>query len=357
MNRLGVWALFMVQYQLKLKLTPRQERQLTHWLRHLGAIWNWAIKKIENDAQRSIYYTSLGFRNLLNGHGAKIGISQDAICGTLGTAYGSWQRCFKRQARKPRFKGRRNRLNSIAFAHGTRILDGRILIPLIGRVRFHKQHIPEGHIGQFRLVKRASGWYACLFIQAEPSTIPRIATEQIGIDPGFDHLLTLSTGEKIAHPRELEQSAQRLAQAQRGINRKAVARVHERIVNRRKDRNHKLSRRLISENSLIVMSADNHSSIARRFGKSVTSSSHYQLRQMLASKASRTDGCEYVEVPSKHSTMRCSDCGELSGPTGLRSLAVRLWVCPCGAEHDRDVNAAINTLIAGAGIALERKVA
>lgn len=37
------------------------------------------------------------------------------------------------------------------------------------------------------------------------------------------------------------------------------------------------------------------------------------------------------------------------------SLKVRQWTCAqCGAEHDRDVNAAINTLIAGAGLAHER---
>jgi transposase len=35
-------------------------------------------------------------------------------------------------------------------------------------------------------------------------------------------------------------------------------------------------------------------------------------------------------------------------------LSVRQWECSaCGAHHDRDVNAAINTLIVGAGMALE----
>lgn len=42
-----------------------------------------------------------------------------------------------------------------------------------------------------------------------------------------------------------------------------------------------------------------------------------------------------------------------SGPTGLAGLSVRQWRCPCGAEHDRDVNAARNTLFAAAGCAVE----
>lgn len=342
-----------VQCQLKLKLSARQERQLNHWLRHLTSVWNWAIRKIEQDAQGSVYYTSLGFRNLLNGHGKKIGVPQDAICGTLGTAYESWRLCFKKIARKPRLKGRRNRLNSIAFAHGTKIENSRLNILCLGRIRFHKQEVPEGHIGQFRLIKRASGWYACLFIQTDANTIPRVSSGEVGIDPGFNDLLTLSTGEKVAHPRELEASALRLAQSQRGNNRKLANRIQERIANQRKDRNHKLTRRLVSENVVIRFSKDNIKGIAKRFGKSVQSSGHYQMRQMFSYK-SPTSGTEYDEPDSKKSTITCSACGALSGPRGLAGLKVRHWTCGCGAEHDRDINSAVNALNAAPGAGVER---
>jgi transposase len=114
---------------------------------------------------------------------------------------------------------------------------------------------------------------------------------------------------------------------------------------------------LVAENQFIAFSKDNHSIIRKRFGKSVASSGHAQLRQMLSYKSKcRTDGLGvYVEVDSRNSTKTCSACGALSGPTGLSGLKVRQWTCAhCGAEHDRDVNAAINTLIAGAGLAHER---
>lgn len=115
------------------------------------------------------------------------------------------------------------------------------------------------------------------------------------------------------------------------------------------DRNHKLSLRLVQENTLIAFSKDNHRGVAKRFGKSVASAGHAQLRAMLAYK-SLTGGTQYIEVASRNSTKTCSSCGCLSGPTGLAGLAVRDWRCPaCGAEHDRDTNAAINTLILGLG--------
>lgn len=346
----------MIQCQIKLKLTPRQERGLDHWLRHLTAVWNWSIKKIENDGRDGIYYTPKAFQNILNGHSKKMGIPHDAISGTLDTAYAAWRRCFRSLARKPKLKGRRNRLNSIAFAHGTKIKDGRVLVPLLGRVRFHKQSVPEGHIGQFRLLKRASGWHACLFIQTESEAIERVANDRIGIDPGFSSLLTISTGEKVDHPHELQASAIRLAQAQRGRGRRLTARIQERITNQRKDRNHKLSRRLVSENLFIAFSKDNIRGISKRFGKSVASSGHGQLRSMLAYK-SRAGGTLYVEPESRKSTITCSTCGAETGPRGLAGLSVRLWTCEaCGSRHDRDINAALNTLKAALGASVERLV-
>lgn len=329
---------------------------MLRWIYHLTSVWNWAIRKIELDARDGYYYPERAFKGLLAGHGQKLGIPAHVLQGTLSTAWRSWDRTFKKLARKPRLKGRRNRLNSIPFPDPIRVPAGnRIALLGVRSVRFHRQQLPDARIKCGRILKRASGWYLCLFIDAQPNAIPRTANGHIGIDPGFKHLLSFSTGEKVKHPRELEASATRLAQAQRGNTRGLAARIQERIANQRKDRNHKLSHRLVSENVLIAFSADRHSAIARRFGKSVASSGHHQLRPMLSYKASRTGDTIYVEPDSRNSTRTCSTCGGLTGPTGLAGLKVREWDCgACGAHHDRDTNAAINVLIAGAGLAHER---
>jgi IS605 OrfB family transposase len=172
-------------------------------------------------------------------------------------------------------------------------------------------------------------------------------------------LLTLSTGEKILHPKELEKLEARLGQAQRGKRKKLAARIHERIANQRRQRNHQLSRRLVSENAVIVFSKDKIKDIAQRvprtahFGKHVASAAHYQLRSMLSYKC-RSGGRTYIEVDGRDSTMTCSNCGGLTGPpSDLGGLAVRRWRCKdCGSLHDRDVNAAINTLLVGVGATL-----
>jgi transposase len=339
----------MLQTQLKLKLNYAQEAQLTEWLWMLTGVHNFAVRKIEQDAQGGIYYSSMGFQNLLAGHGQKIGIPSHTLQGILSQAHAAWSRCFKKLGGKPRLKGMRRKLNSIPFPDPIRSLEGNhVKLPGIGLLRFCKQDIPSGKIKCGRIIKRASGWYLCLFVDAQRAAIKRKSHGTVGIDPGFKDLLALSDGEKIAHPQELQQSLERLGQAQRGGNRGLVARLHERVANQRKDRNHKLSLRLVEENVAIVFSKDNIQGIANRFGKSVASSGHAQLRSMLSYK-SLTGGTTYIEVASKNSTRICSACGASSGPKGLAGLKVRHWTCGCGATHDRDTNAAINTLMSGLG--------
>jgi putative transposase len=210
----------MIQRQLKLRLTKKQEATLQEWLPMLTSIWNWSIRKIENDAQGGIYYTPKGFQNILPGTSKTLGMPSHTIQGMLSLAYTAWQRCFKKIAKKPRLKGMRNRLNSIPFPDPIGApADNKIKVPGLGMVRYHKQDLPTGKIKCGRIVKRASGWYLCLFIDAQPASIKRTAENRIGIDPGYKHLITISTGEKVGHPKELQQSIKRIGQAQRGINR------------------------------------------------------------------------------------------------------------------------------------------
>jgi IS605 OrfB family transposase len=351
----------MIRRELKLRLSKTQEAKLEEYLWYGTGIYNWAIKKIEHDAQGGIYYSEMEFQNLLAYHSRKMGMPSHMMQALLSQAHNSWQRCFKKIAKKPRLKGQRNKLKALPLPDPFKSpSNNKITIPSLKSVRYIKQELPEGKIKNGTLIKRASGWYLSLVIDA----LPNIATKykhkgdnEIGIDPGFSSLINISDGEKVAHPREFEADQKRLAQAQRGHDKKLASRIHERIKNRKKDRNHKLSRRLVEENSLIAFSKDNIKGIAKRFGKSVQSSNHYQLRQFLNYKSSIC-GVEYVEVNGAFSTKTCSACGEIADssvfPKGLAGLKVREWVCKnCGSSHDRDTNASINTLISALGRSVE----
>ena len=54
-----------------------------------------------------------------------------------------------------------------------------------------------------------------------------------------------------------------------------------------------------------------------------------------------------IRVPRTYpSSQLCSCCGRQNSK--VKDLTIRAWTCPeCGAEHDRDVNAAVNILAKG----------
>jgi transposase len=348
----------MIVRTLKLKLTKAQEAKLSQWLWHLTGVYNWAIKKIERNAANKIYFSQKDFQNLLSGHSRRMDVPSHISQGTLSQAYTAWQRCFKKLAKKPRLKGKRNKLNSIPFFDPVKPPTGnRITLLGLGSVKYHKQPIPEAKIKCGRIVKRASGWYLCLWLDCN-NVFPVKQTEAaIGIDPGFDTLLTLSDGTKIENPRELHKGATRMAQAQRACNKKLTARLQERQANRRNDRNHKISRYLVENYATIYYSNDNFKAMAHLHGKSTTEAALGDLLKCKLPYKSRIGGRKLEPVCSRNTTLTCGNCWSLTGPTGLAGLKVRHWACTaCGAVHDRDLNSAKVVLSVGLGTSHERGI-
>ncbi|RPI56458.1 MAG: transposase [Deltaproteobacteria bacterium] len=345
----------MLVRELKLKPTKRQEATLNEWLWCLTGVYNWASRKIELDAQDKIYHRKLAFQNSLSGVSKKLDIPSHTIQATILQAYNAWERCFKKVSKQPKLKSVRNKLRSICFPdplNGKRISENRISLPGLKSVRFYKQDLPEGSIKQARIVKRALGWYCQICIDTVHIFPVENTDEAVGIDTGFKDLAILSTGKKFSNGREFVKGQKRLAQAQRGGRKKLAARLYERISSRRKDYNHKVSRQIVQNFKEIYITNDNLRGQAKIFGKSVSDAGISQLRQFLIYKGAQHSR-KVVLVDSKYTTMTCSICGSLTGPTGLSGLVVRTWKCgACGAQHDRDVNAAKVILKSGLGCSL-----
>lgn len=182
---------------------------------------------------------------------------------------------------------------------------------------------------------------------------------QVGIDLGLASFATLSTGEKIENPRHLTKRQKRLTRLQRSMARKRkgsknrakarvkVARAHTDVRNARRDFLHQLSARLIRENQAIYVEDLSVKGMlrAKLHSRSISDTGWSEFVRQLEYKAvwrGRTVNKVSRWFPS---TKTCSVCGT----TGHKlTLATREWSCPdCGAQHDRDVNAALNILTAG----------
>ncbi|MFG2950968.1 RNA-guided endonuclease InsQ/TnpB family protein [Streptomyces adustus] len=271
---------------------------------------------------------------------------------------------FAKRAKHPRFKSRKKSRNSAEYtASAFRFRDGRLTL---AKMRdpldiVWSRPVPEGTQPSTVTVSQDSAgrWFVSLLCE-DASVGPLPATERaVGVDLGLDHLLTLSTGEKIANPRHERRDRARLAKAQRHLARKAsgdganrakarrkVARIHARITDRRRDHLHKLTTRLVRENQTIVIEDLTVRNLLRNhnLARAISDAAWHKLRSMLEYKA-RWYGREVITVDRWFpSSKLCSACGSLQGKMPLH---VRTWTCDCGTTHDRDVNAARNLLAVG----------
>ncbi len=345
----------MLTRELKLKLNRKEEKILSDWLWHLSAIYNFGIRKVELNARNKIYFSKFDFVNLLANHSRKLDIPSHTIQGILEQSYLAWDRCFKKLGKKPKLKSIHNKLRSIPFPDAilsSKIKDNRIGLPGIGKIRFHKQELPKGKIKKGRIVKKVSGWYLQLTFDAKHIFPVKEIVSKVGMDTGFKTLATLSNKEEIPNHRYYIQGQKRLAQAQRGKNKKLTSRLHERISNRRKDHNHKESRKIVENYSEIYITNDGLRGQSKLFGKSVGDAGISQLRQFISYKCDN-HGRKFGLVASKNTTRTCFKCWSLTGPTGVKQLAVRKWECSnCRFVHQRDHNSAEGILILGSGIDL-----
>jgi putative transposase len=276
-----------------------------------------------------------------------------------------------KKAGKPQLKSERNKVGSVTFGQASRLLapkSRRIHVPGIGKIRCSAEELLPGKIKGGRLVKRASGYYFQYVVDAEHVQELQQTDRCAGADSGFAPLLMLSYGtprtqgesegvilgrEEIENPREFRKGEKRLAQAQRGNNKHLTARLHEHQKNRRKDRNHKLSHRLVKENAEIYFTGDDLDGQKTLFGKSVTEAGIGQLRNFTYYKSQSCGRKCDPKVNNRNSTRECHCCGNLTGPSGIHDLGVRVWECSiCGTVHDRNENSAIVTLKRGLGYSL-----
>jgi IS605 OrfB family transposase len=122
-----------------------------------------------------------------------------------------------------------------------------------------------------------------------------------------------------------------------------VAVAHRKVRDRRADHHHKLALRLIRDNQAVAVEDLYVAGLGRtRLAKSVHDAGWAMFVRLLEHKAAQ-HGRQVVKIGRWAPTSQtCSACGVKDGP---KPLGVRAWTCQaCGAEHDRDLNAARNIL-------------
>jgi putative transposase len=257
----------------------------------------------------------------------------------------------------PRFRGM-HRYNSFCFPQsGFAVVGKELKLSKIGRIRI-KMHRPiEGDIKTCTLRCNASGtWDVSLSCEVDVKPLP-VQEKSVGIDVGINTFAVLSDGKEIPNPRFFRKEQKALAKAQKKLSKvekgtkerrkqgKVVAKIHERIKNRRKDFCHQESRRIINEYQYICVEDLNIKNMIEEsfLAKSITDASWNQFRQYLTYKAEEA-GRKLGLVNPAYTTQICSRCQSIE----QKKLSEREHSCKkCGYTATRDFNAAQNILALG----------
>lgn len=145
------------------------------------------------------------------------------------------------------------------------IVQNRLKLPKCGWIKFHKSQDITGHVVNVTVTRTSSGKYvASILCETQIEKYPQV-TQNIGFDLGIKSYLVTSDGEVVDNPkyyrtqtRKLRKAHKKLSRSVKGSNNRAkakikLARSYERITNLRDDFLHKLSTRLIKENSIICI--------------------------------------------------------------------------------------------------------
>lgn len=273
--------------------------------------------------------------------------------------WGSLSGKHKGKARAPRFKKRRAAQSIRICGREFRVTDRGVRFPKVGDLALVWSRPLPAVPSSCTLIRDAAGRFFASFVveverdQLEPNG------NTVGIDLGLTTFATLSTSEKIDAPKPLRAALKRLRKLSRHLSRKVkgsnrrnrarvkVARLHARIADTRKDFLDKLSTRIIRENQTVVLEDLRVSGMIRnrKLARSIADAGWRQFRLLLEQKAAIYGRTVQVINTWEPTSQRCSCCGQLGGK---KPLGVRQWTClHCGAEHDRDINAAKNIAAAG----------
>lgn len=349
-----------------IRLYPNREQAaaLRRWQGGLRFVWNttWAWCKQQRETSGK-WPSKAAIQSHMVGMKKEAGtewiadIPAHAILTLADDLHRAMRNWFEKRANMPRFRGKHQRAFSVyAVNQATKFGNQQVKLPKLGDVRFKAGDLPEGRLLSSRIYRDANKWFMSSVFECKPFEASIGAVECVGIDMGVKTLATVFDGEKFIrfdNPKALDKHLARLRRYQRrvsgrikGSNRREaakrrVARLHQKIINIRKDAMHKATSEIIKmANTIKVESLNVKGMMGMKGARHIADARMGDFLRTVKYKAA-WHGRTLVEASRWFpSSQTCSQCGEI-----LKDIATKrldLLRCNCGNVMQRDDNAAVN---------------
>lgn len=338
---------------------------------HFLQLWNEEYSKTKKGLSYNTCATMLPSMKKSEEYSWLKEVDSIALQSSIKNLEDSFNRFFKKQNMKPKFKSKKNPSQSYItknVSNSIQIVNNKIKLPKLKWVKFANSREIKGRILRATINKRPSGkYFVSLLTEVEISELPK-TNSSVGVDLGVKDFAILDNAVIYNNNKFTYKMEQKLKREQRKLSRRQlqakkkgiklldaknyqkqktkVARLHEKVMNQREDFLNKVSTEIIKNHDIICIEDLNTKGMLRnrKLAKSISDVSWSSFVTKLQYKADWY-GKEIVKVDRWYpSSQICSSCG---ANTGKKTLDIRKWTCECGVEHDRDINASKNIKVEG----------
>lgn len=352
----------LLSYKYELRPTIEQKTQLNQAIGACRFVYNLAletkISAYKSGKSYSAYDLMKQMTDLKNECKWLNDVPSQSLQQSLFDLDKAYSNFFKGHNDFPKFKSKHNKSSfRIPVAVEIDYNKCKVKLPKYGWIDFNRDRKINGTIKQATISKTPTGRYFISVLVdnlVEDSTSKIIKEETtIGIDLGIKTFAVLSNGVEIQNPRNTKKLSDKLRVAQRSLSRKKkgskrrnrqklkVAKIHEKINNRRSDFLNKLSNEITNQYDTICLETLNVKGMIknRKLSKHIADVSWSEFNRQLEYKA-KNKGKNIVRIGRFEPSSKMCSCGVINKELTLKD---REWTCKsCNTTHNRDLLAAQN---------------
>lgn len=352
-------------YKRKLILTKKQEVRLNSWIGACRVVYNMGME-IKNTSYRTLgknvhkYALSTQLKDVRSFSPWINDVpfnSLSCVLSKLENAYSDFFKTFKKGGGYPKFASKK-KYKSITFKEDISIINNRVKIPKIGKLKIFKDAPIIGKICTANIKKEPTGYFITIVCKDVP---PRFVSENqaIGLDMGITKFYTDSNGLMINNPRHFKKYNRKMRVEDRSLSRKIkgsnswkkqckkLSLLHHKIANIRRDFLQKESTRIAKSNSVVYIEDLRVKDMVKNknLSKQIMDCGWSMFKGMLSYKTT------VIAINPAYTSQTCHECKAKDKKSRISQSE---YVCTiCGHVSNADVNAAKN--IKEKGILLDRQ--